>query len=122
MTPKLFRFAFVCEFLLALTATFTVWPEIGGEAVLELMHWGLKLGLGVALALCIVGFTAAIVNAEKLVSARAFGWFASILLLAFAMGVVTYYYTLEAESGDSDEPSGTVTIYDPGNSSAGSYS
>jgi hypothetical protein len=38
------------------------------------------------------------------------------------MGVVTYYYTLEEESGDSDEPSGTVTIYYPCGPSTGAYS
>jgi len=122
MTPKLLRFAFVCEFLLALAATFTAWPEIGGEAALELMPWSFKLGFGVALATCVVGFTATIVDAENVVSARSAGWFSCIVVLAVAMGVVTYYYTLEAESGDSDEPSGTVTIYYPCKPPTGCYS
>ena len=76
MTPKLFRFAYICEFLLALAAIFTAWPEIGGEAALELMHWGLKFGFGVALAAGVVGYTKTIVDAEKMVTWRAMlaGW------------------------------------------------
>ena len=38
------------------------------------------------------------------------------------MGVVTYYYALEEESGEADEPSGTVTIYYPSTPTTGAYS
>ncbi len=122
MTPKLFRFAYVCEFLLALAAIFTVWPEIGGEAALQLMHWGLKVGLGFALAAGIVGYTRSIVEAEKVANRRAFGWLAVMAVLTIGMGVVTYYYTLEEESGESDEPAGTVTIDYPDMPTMGAYS
>jgi hypothetical protein len=113
MTPKLLRLAYACEFLLALIAIFTAWSEIGGQAALDLMHWGWKLGFGAALAGGVVGYTAAIVGEEKIMNARAARWLATILLLTLAMSVVTYYYALEAETGESDEPSGTVSIYHP---------
>jgi hypothetical protein len=122
MTPKLLRFAYVCEFLLALTAIFTVWPEIGGVAALELMHWGFKLGFGIALAGGIVAFTRTIVVSDRIVTLPSIAWLAAIVLLTVGMSVVTYYYTLEEESGESDEPSGTVSIYYSSMPSTGVYS
>ena len=122
MTQKLFRFAYVCEFLLALVAIFTAWSEIGGQAALDLMHWGWKMGFGFALAACVVGFTTTIVNSEKIRGARVGGWLAVIVLLTIGMGVVTYYYTLEEQSGESDEPSGTVSISYPCMPTTGAYS
>jgi hypothetical protein len=113
MTHKLLRFAYACEFLLALIAVFTAWSEIGGEAALDLMHWGWKLGFGVVLAGGIVGYTAAIVGEEKVMTSRAARWLATIFLVTLAMGVVTYYYAIEAEAGETDEPSGTVSISYP---------
>jgi hypothetical protein len=108
--------------MLALVAIFTAWPEIGGEAALQLMHWSFKVGLGFALAASIVGYTTTIVTSEKATSVRAFGWLAVMLLLTIGIGVVTYYYTLQEESGESDEPSGTVTIYYPGMPITGAHS
>jgi heme A synthase len=92
-------------------AIFTAWPEIGGPAALELMHWGWKLGFSVTLAAATVSFTASMVSEEKAANARTFGWLAGILTIVMAMGVVTYYYTLQEETGESDEPSATVSIY-----------
>ena len=122
MTPQLLRFAYICEFLLALTAIFTVWPEIGGVAALELMHWGFKLGFGVAMAAAVVACTRTIMQSERSLSWHSIAWLGIIALIAIGMGVVTYYYTLEEESGDSDEPSGTVTIDYPCKPSTGANS
>jgi hypothetical protein len=74
------------------------------------MHWAWKLGFGVILAGGMVGYTAAIVGEEKILNVRAARWLAAIFLLTLAMGVVTYYYALEAETSETDEPSGTVSI------------
>ena len=122
MNPKLFRFAYICEFLLALTAIFTVWPEVGGVAALELMPWTFKLGLGVALATAVVACTRTLLESERVATLPLFGWLAAIAVLTVGMGVVTYYYTLEEESGDTDEPSGTVTLYYPCMPATGVYS
>jgi hypothetical protein len=122
MTLQLFRFAYICEFLLALTTIFTVWPEIGGVAALELMHWGFKLGFGVALACGFVALTRTVVHSERLITWASIGWLAALIILAIGMGVVTYYYTLQEESGDLDEPSATVTISYPCTPSMGAYS
>jgi hypothetical protein len=122
MTQKLLRFAYVCEFLLALMAIFTAWSEIGGQAALDLMHWGWKLGFSLALAASTVGYTTALVSTGKIFTLRAGRWLFLILLVAIGMGVVTYYYTLEEDSGESDEPSDTVTIYIPGMPIMGAFS
>ena len=119
MNHKLLRFAYTCEFLLALVAIFTAWSEIGGQNALDVMHWGWKLGLSLALALAIVGYTAAILEEEKITNPRAVRWLIGILLLIAAMGVVTYYYALEGETGEPDEPSGTVSIDFPQKPAAG---
>jgi hypothetical protein len=113
MTQKLLRFAYVCEFLLALLAIFTAWSEIGGQAALDIMHWGWKLGFAVGLAFAVVRFTASYVSAKKVGKFNGAGWLLLILLLTAAMGVVTYYYTVQEQSGESDEPADTVTIYYP---------
>jgi hypothetical protein len=121
MTHKLIRFAYVCEFLLALVAIFTAWSEIGGQAALDLMHWGWKFGFSFALAACVVGYTATIVQTEKMVGLRAAGWLVLMLVLMIAMGVVTYYYTLEEDNSDSDEQTGTVSVYYPNMPTTGAY-
>ena len=113
MTQKLLRFAYVCEFLLALMTIFTAWSEIGGQAALDVMHWGWKLGFSVALSAATVGYTTAIMDGEKIANVRAARWLVAILMIGIAMGVVTYYYALEAETTESDEPSGTVSISYP---------
>jgi hypothetical protein len=113
MSAKLFRFAYVCEFLIALVAIFTTWSEVGGQAALDQMYWGWKLGFGLALAGAIVAYTAAIAAGESIWTIRSTRWLIAIGLLMAAIGVVTYYYTQDTElPGDSDE-SGTVTVWRP---------
>ncbi len=122
MNQNWMRFGYVCEFLLAMATIFTAWPEIGSEAALEVMPWAVKLGLGAVLSACLVGYTKAIVEGDKLFTGRAIRWLAGLLLLLIGLGVVTYYYTLVAESTESDEPSGTVSIANPNMPRNGAYS
>jgi hypothetical protein len=103
MTAKLFRLVWVCEFLLAMIAIFIVWPEIGGESALEAMHWAWKLGFGTALALATVAFTVEISAQDAFWSMRSARWLAAIITLIAGMAVVTYYYSLEESTNDSDE-------------------
>ncbi len=112
MTPQLLRLAYAVEFLVALVAIFTAWSEIGGQAVLDLMHWGWKLGLSLALATAIVGFSAAATAGEKLWTLRSARWLTALLICVLAMGAVTYYYSVQTDSGDSEE-SGTVSVISP---------
>jgi hypothetical protein len=112
MTPQLLRLAYAVEFFVALVAIFTAWSEIGGQAVLDLMHWGWKLGLSLALAATIVGFSVAATAQEKLWTLRSARWLAAVLMCVLAIAVVTYYYSLQTDNGEADE-SGTVSVISP---------
>lgn len=113
MRPKLLRLVYAFEFLIALVAIFTAWSEIGGQAALDLMHWGWKLGLSLALAGAIVAYSAALVSEESIWTLRSARWLTAIILVTVAMGGVTYYYVMQEETGDLDE-SGTISAYRPG--------
>ena len=108
MTPKLLRLAFTLEFLVALIAIFTAWSEIGGQSVLDLMHWGWKMGLSLALAGTAVGYSAAIAGEERLWTLRSTRWLSAILVAVLAMAAVTYYYTLQVETLEPED-TGTVS-------------
>ena len=109
MTPKHLRFIYVFEFLIAVIAIFTAWSEVGGQAALDLMHWGCKFGLGFGLAITIVGYTAAVVSSESIWSMRTSRWLALGLVLLLSMGVVTYYSALPEDTGDTNDDQENVT-------------
>jgi len=108
MTQKLLRLIYAFEFLIALVAIFTAWSEIGGQAALDLMHWGWKLGFSVSLASATVAYTAAVVSEESPWTIRSARWLTAIVLLVLGIGVVTYFYVLQEDSGESDE-GGTIS-------------
>ena len=110
MTPRLLRLVYAFEFLIALIAIFTAWSEVGGQAALDLMHWGWKLGLSVGLALTFVLYTSALVSEDSPWSIRSARWLALMIAMFLGMGAVTYYYGLEAEAGESDE-TGTISLF-----------
>jgi hypothetical protein len=103
MNDKLLRVAYAFEFLVAIVAIFTAWSEIGGQATLDLMHWGFKFGFSLLLAYSIVAFTASIAAGDAWWSLRSARWLTAILLLLAAMAVVTYFYSLQLDNGESDE-------------------
>lgn len=105
MTQKLLRLVYVFEFLIAVIAIFTAWSEIGGQAALDLMHWGWKLGLGTALAFAIVAYTAAAVASDNIWNLRSARWLTIMVVLMLVIGVVTYYYALLADTTDTEEGS-----------------
>src|SRR5579875_1453884 len=102
MTSRLLRLAYAFEFLIAMIAVFTAWSEIGGQAALDLMHWGWKLGLSVALSAATVAYTGALIGQDSIWTLRSARWLTAIVLLMLAMGVVTYYYALQVDTGESD--------------------
>jgi hypothetical protein len=110
MTANSVRLVYVCEYLLALVAVFTAWSEIGGQAALDVMPWGWKFGLGAALAAAIVAYSVAIVSADSLWTLRSARWLTAIVILLFAIGVVTYYYVLEDNTVEPDD-SGTASLF-----------
>src|SRR5271154_3435618 len=98
MTSKLLRLAYSVEFLVAIIAIFTAWSEVGGQAALDLMHWGWKIGLSVAMAASIVAYTNAIVTEDSVWTPRAARWLALLLITGVAMGLVTFYYFMQEDS------------------------
>lgn len=108
MSSRELRIVYAFEFLIALIAIFTVWSEVGGQAALDLMHWAWKLGLGLGLALSFVLYTAAIVSQDTLWTVRSTRWLALIIVIFLGIGAVTWYYGMEAETGESDE-TGTIS-------------
>ncbi len=110
MNPKLLRLAYAFEFLVALVAIFSAWSEIGGQAALDLMHWGWKLGLGLGLASAIVAYTAALVAEDSVWSLRSARWLVAILLLTVAIGAVTYFYAVQVDTGGDSDESGTISL------------
>lgn len=109
MPSKLLRLAYVLEFLVAIIAIFTAWSEIGGQAALDLMHWGWKIGLSAAMAGSIVYYTQAIISEEALWTPRAARRLTLLLLVGVVMGLVTSYYFMQEDSGDSDDPETTTS-------------
>jgi hypothetical protein len=112
MNNKLLRLAYAFEFLIAQVAIFTAWSEIGGQSALDLMHWGWKLGFGLLLAAAIVAYTHSLVSHDSLWTLSSARWLSAIALLLIAMGIVTYFYSLQVDAGQSDE-TGTVSCAPP---------
>jgi len=110
MTPKLLRLLYAFEFLIALVAIFTAWSEIGGQAALDLMHWGWKLGLSLTLATTIVAYTAAVISEDRLWTLRSARWLSAIAVVMLVLGIVTYYYALQEDTTESDEPGARSAI------------
>jgi hypothetical protein len=108
MPRGLLRVVYVSEFLLAILAIFTAWSEIGGQGALDAMPWSWKGGLCLALAASIVGFTAALESSESFWTLRSARWCAVTLICALLTGMVTYYYSLQVDTGDSEE-GGTIS-------------
>ena len=108
MTPQLLRLVYALEFLVALVAIFTAWSEIGGQATLDLMHWGWKLGLSLILASAIVGYSMALANEDSVWTIRSGRWLMIIIVVILTISGVTYYYSLQVDSGESEE-TGTIS-------------
>jgi hypothetical protein len=103
------RLAYVVEFWIALIAIFIAWSQVGGQAHLDLMAWYIKLICGLALALCAVGITSAIVEKPRAWNARTMIWLLAILVLVTVMSYITYWYHLhEQDDQQSDENSATT--------------
>jgi ABC-type transport system involved in cytochrome c biogenesis permease subunit len=50
-----------------------------------------------------VAYTAAVVAEESLWTLRSVRWLSAIVVLVFAAGIVTYFYAIQEDSGQSDE-------------------
>jgi hypothetical protein len=103
------RFAYTVEFLVALLATFDVWSQVGGQGHLDLIAWYIKFTCAFAMALCIVRFTAAMAEQDKLWNRHSRLWFSAMLFIAIFMGGITFYYHLHEVPDESDSEDATAT-------------
>ncbi|HLJ51470.1 MAG TPA: hypothetical protein VKU01_35940 [Bryobacteraceae bacterium] len=99
------RFAYICEFWIAMISIFVIWSEVGGQGHLDLMPWYTKLGCSIALAWCIVRMSSASVEHARAWNKSTWLWFVAILLIASLMTGITYWYHLHEvpDQIDSDE-------------------
>jgi hypothetical protein len=119
MTPRYLRILFLSEFLVAVIAIFTAWSEIGGQAVLDVMPWGWKGSLAFGLAAALVAYSVALMSADSVWNVRTAKWLALILVLVGAMGVVTFYYALQAPNEPPEEQDNSASGLRSGSTSPG---
>src|SRR5579875_2878052 len=112
MTSRLLRVLYAFEFLIALIAIFTAWSEIGGQGALDLMNWGWKLGLSFGLAAAIVAYTAALLAQDSIWTLRTARWLAIIIVLLAVIGIVSYYYAMQVDTGEPDD-NNTISMLAP---------
>ena len=101
MNSAALRLAYIVEFLIAIPAVYTVWSQVGGQGHLDLMPWYWKLLVGAGAAWVIVRLTSAVVEQDRTFSARSVLWMLAVLLVAAAMGAITYYYHLHENPDDT---------------------
>ncbi len=107
--PAWLRLAYAFEFLLALIAIFTLWSEVGGQGHMDLLPWYIKLACALSLAWCCVRFTAGLVEHQKAWNHYTVVWFIGMIIVAIAMGGITYYYHLHEVPDESDTDDATST-------------
>ncbi len=107
--PSWLRMAYALEFLIALVAIFTVWSQVGGQGHMDLLPWYIKLACSLSLAWCSVRFTAALVEHQKAWNPHTLLWFIGMIIVALAMGGITYYYHLHEVPDEPDTDDTTST-------------
>jgi hypothetical protein len=114
--PVWLRLAYTFEFLLAINVALALWSQVGGQGHLDLLPWYAKLVLVTALAWCVVGFTASMVEQPRAWTGRTVRWFSGMLLVVIAMGLITFYYHLHEvpDETDTGDASTSVSIARPG--------
>jgi len=109
IAPHVLRVVLAVEYLLALIATTVVWEEVGGQGHLDLMPWYTKLGLIGGFCWAFVGFSGALARPGRWRTRRSILWLCATIVLATAMGLVTYYYHLHEPTDDEDDDDDTPT-------------
>lgn len=107
LPPNWLRFAYSCEYLIALLVSVELWTQVGGQGHMDLIAWYLKLPCILLQAWCVVRFTAAIVEQAKIWNLRTRWWFAGLVFTGALMAAITFYYHLHevSDETDSDEVS-----------------
>ena len=107
--PSWLRLAYAFEFLVALVAIFTLWSQVGGQGHMDLLPWYIKLACSLSLAWCSVRFTAGLVEHEKAWNHHTAVWCIGMIIVAIAMGGITFYYHLHEVPDEPDTDDTTQT-------------
>jgi hypothetical protein len=111
LTPLL-RLAYTTQFLIALIAVLMLWSQVGGPDHFDLTPWHLKLVLSAAAAFAIVKATAAAVSRERAWNTRTLTWFAVLLVILIACGLVTLWVHRNLEDeGNGESDTSTASIH-----------
>jgi hypothetical protein len=113
MSKPFLRLVYICEFLLAMLTISAVWAQIGGQGHLDIMPWYDKLVLMVCLALVTVIGTIAAVSRERAWNGVSITCLAAAILIACAMGAVTYYYHLHEDDESAETETGVAMTIIP---------
>jgi uncharacterized membrane protein YkvI len=103
------RLAYTTLFLIALLTVFEVWSQVGGQNLLDLMPWYLKLVLAGGTAFATVKATAAAVSGDRVWNSRTLRWAGILIALLVGCGLASYYYHLYEEQ-EEEEEEGTASV------------
>jgi hypothetical protein len=104
------RLAYALEFWIALIAIFVVWSQVGGQPHLDIMAWYIKLTCAVAMAVCAVKMTSAMVERPRAWNTASITWFVAILIVATLMFCITYWYHLHEQDDQQNDENSATTV------------
>ncbi len=104
------RLAYALEFWIALIAIFIVWGQVGGQPHLDMMAWYVKLICAVALALCAVKLTSAMVERPRAWNIASVTWLVAILVLSILIFCITYWYHLHEQNDEQGDENSATTV------------
>jgi len=108
-SSPLLRAAYVLIFLLTVLASYTVWPQAGGQGHLDLMPWYWKLFPPLVFSYSIVKASIAAGSEPKTWNRGTRAWLIMALLCAGLIGGLTYYYHLTEAQDQVDSDEGIMT-------------
>jgi len=108
-SSPLVRAAYVLIFLLTVLASYTVWPQAGGQGHLDLMPWYWKLFPPFAFSYAVVRASIAAGSAARAWNRQAITWFLAAIACASLIGGLTYYYHLTESQDQVDSDDGIMT-------------
>jgi len=107
--PALLRAAYILIFLLSLLASYTVWPQAGGQGHLDLMPWYWKLFPPFVFSFAVARASIAALERPKPWNGKTIAWLLVVGLIAALIGGLTYYYHLQESLDQVDSEDGIMT-------------
>jgi hypothetical protein len=112
----LLRLAYSALYLIALTAVFVAWSQVGGQTHIDLLPWWVKLTLGLTMAFAIVRAAASAYSGTRAFNGQTLKWLGLAIALGVLCGMATYYahmYLEDTDEGDSGADSAISSLTGP---------